>query len=343
MWDISNSTPFACDRAVLRDRNGAETWVVVVKGTFEIHDDGTTSVAGKQLDVFHAAKFRGDPGNSSMLYDLDMVPLKPTTDVLLNGCAYTVRGRDRRSVEVSLSVGSINKTIRVTGDRVWERRLSGVSATEPQSFDKLPIVYERAFGGRDPEAADPERWPCERRNPIGVGYASKLDYLIGTPLPNAEQPSHPINAWNDRPTPAGFTALPPNWMPRASFAGTYDDRWMEERFPLVPDDFDDRFLQCAPLDQQAPLRGGEKVELRNLTPDGLLQFRLPSVALGLRTLIGGTVLDHRSSLHTVVIEPEYPRVIMSWHSAVNCHKRSLKVERTSVWLKPRITLAERPQ
>jgi hypothetical protein len=278
-----------------------------------------------------------------MLYDLDMVPLKPTTDVLLNGCAYTVPGRDRRSVEVSLSVGSIRKTIRVSGDRVWERRLSGLCPTEPKSFDKLPIVYERAFGGRDPEAVDPERWPCEPRNPIGAGYASKADYLIGMPLPNAEHPSHPINAWNDRPTPVGFTALPPNWMPRASFAGTYDDRWMEERFPLVPDDFDDRFLQSAPLDQQAPLRGGETVELRNLTPDGLLQFRLPSVALGLRTLIDGTALDHRSSLHTVVIEPEYPRVIMSWHSAVNCHKRSLKVERTSVWLKPRITLAERPQ
>ena len=38
---------------------------------------------------------------------------------------------------------------------------------------------------------------------------------------------------------------------------------MKTRQPLLPDDFDDRYFQFAPADQQAPafLRGGEPVVL----------------------------------------------------------------------------------
>ena len=63
--------------------------------------------------------------------------------------------------------------------------------------------------------------------------------------------------------PAGFGPIARHWEPRVRWAGTYDKRWQRTRKPLLPDDFDDRFHQCAPEDQQVDggLIGGELVEL----------------------------------------------------------------------------------
>ncbi len=38
---LNNKTPFAAERSWVRDRNGAEVWLVAVKGTFNILPDGT--------------------------------------------------------------------------------------------------------------------------------------------------------------------------------------------------------------------------------------------------------------------------------------------------------------
>ena len=60
------------------------------------------------------------------------------------------------------------------------------------------------------------------------------------------------------------------------------------RSPLWANDFDDRYHQSAPADQRAAgfLRGGELVELTNLTPDGVLRFSLPKVHVGFTTFFG---------------------------------------------------------
>ena len=64
--------------------------------------------------------------------------------------------------------------------------------------------------------------------------------------------------------------------PRYPYAGTYDQHWIDEVFPFLPADFDDRYYQAAPEDQwiDEP-QGGEEVVLVNLTPEGRTSFRLP--------------------------------------------------------------------
>ncbi len=71
---------------------------------------------------------------------------------------------------------------------------------------------------------------------------------------------------------------------------------MKTRQPLLPDDLDDRFFQCAPPDQQAPqfLRGGEPVVLLRLTPAADLRFTLPKVYLGFETRF----YDGNREIHT---------------------------------------------
>jgi hypothetical protein len=102
--------------------------------------------------------------------------------------------------------------------------------------------------------------------------------------------------------------------------------------PLVPLDFDDRYYQCAPVEQQVPghLRGGEPVELYNLTPDGALRFSLPRVYLAFSTRIGRQVVGHRAKLHTVILEPDGPRVMMVWHTSLMCHGHDHELELTRV-------------
>ena len=56
MWQIDNRTPFAAERGWVRDRDGAEVWLVAVKCTFDILPDGTT--AGVEGAAAGAARAR---------------------------------------------------------------------------------------------------------------------------------------------------------------------------------------------------------------------------------------------------------------------------------------------
>ena len=58
-----------------------------------------------------------------------------------------------------------------------------------------------------------------------------------------------MNFWNDRPTPIGFGPVPRFAKARVRYAGTYDEHWIENVLPFLPQDFDDRYFQAAPEDQ----------------------------------------------------------------------------------------------
>jgi hypothetical protein len=332
MWQVDNRTPFAAERGWVRNRTGAEVWLVAVKCTFGITPDGTTEVARDQPPVLRVPEHHGEPGKSSLKHEADLVLTKTATDVVVVGQAHAPGGRPVAQLEAGFRVGPVQKVLRVSGNRAW--RGAGISAPEP--FVTMPLVYERAFGGVDARSPHPERdW--DWRNPVGTGFAVTRDNLAGVSLPNVEYPDEGVRTPKDRPRPAGFGPIAGHWQPRVGFAGTYDDRWMKERQPLLPEDFDDRFYQCAPPDQQARgfLRGGEPVALHHLTPSGDLRFVLPKVFLGFETRFydGTRQLHQERTLHTVILEPEYPRVSLVWHTALPCHFKVQKLERTIVTLR----------
>ena len=62
MWAIDNQTPFAVDRSFVRDRDGAEIWLVAVRGTFDIGPAGKCSLAEIQDDVALDAAVSGRTG-----------------------------------------------------------------------------------------------------------------------------------------------------------------------------------------------------------------------------------------------------------------------------------------
>ena len=339
MWTITNKTPFAAERCWVRDKDGAEVWLVAVKGTFIIDPDGTLHLAEEQEPVRMPPEFRGDPSETSLLYDSDLVHKKNATDVLVHGHAYAPGGRPTAQVDVTLKLGPIQKTLRVIGDRLWKNSVLGLTMSKPEPFTKMPLTYERAFGGTDTRSENPKDHGWEPSNPVGRGFATRAEHLLDTPVANVETPNRPIKQWKDRPPIAGFGPIAGHWSPRIELAGTYDERWEKERLPLLPEDFDERFHQCAPVDQQVPglLRGGEQVELHNLNLGGFLRFSLPRVTLGLQTSFDdGERRDHRAVLHTVAIEPDIPRIMMVWHTHVPCHHKVLKLLTTTVNVKRRL-------
>lgn len=328
MWDLVNTTPFTAERSFARDRDGAEVLLVVVKAVYGIDPVAGIYLAPQQEPILRAPVYAGDPGASSLLHEADFARGKPATDVLVLGHAYSAAGVPGLAVEASLRAGPIHKRVLVVGDRVWERHLGEPALSDPAPFLRMPLGYERAFGGRSGDAVDP-------RNPVGTGFAASAKAIHGLRAPNLEDPARPIVAWDDRPRPMSFGPIDRAWSPRRERAGTHDDAWQRERMPLVPSDHDDRSQQAAPDDQQAPLglRGGEAFELRHLTPDGVLEFTLPSVPLRFRTRVDGGDVKHRGRLHTVTIEPDRRRLTLVWQAELPCHATIGSLERTTVSLK----------
>ena len=321
MWALENRTPFEVERSWVQDKHGVFHWIVVVKATYDIRRDGSTELAENQEPIVRVAVHRGDPATSSIIYDADITGRKVATDVLVNGTAYAPRGRRVQSVEARVRVGSIDKTLLVTGNRHWYAGAGGVAMANAEPFESMPLTYERAFGGFDRADPDPSQHRLYDRNPVGTGFATRASHLFDRPVPSVEYPSQRLRDWTERPAPAGLGPIARWWSPRRERAGTYDQRWLDERMPLWAIDFDERYHQSAPPDQQVAgfLRGGEPVELTNLTPTGLLRFALPRVHLGFVTFFGTRAQHHLGQLDAVIIEPDKERVMLVWQTLLACH------------------------
>ncbi len=328
MWSVTNKTPYAAGGAWGRDRDGVHEWIVAAKGCFDIGSDGGLTVSDEQPEPLLIPEYNGEDGTSSVRYDADLVGSKPTTDVVLNGTAYAPGGVPSNGFLATLRVGEIRKSIKIVGHRVWEGGMLGCSASEMKPVAQVPIVYERAYGGFDKADGDPKRQRMDRRNPVGCG----LVVQEGLSLPNLEYPSGSIAGAG----PAGFGALASFWSPRSELGGTYDEKWQNRRAPLLPVDWDPRSLLCSPADQQAKahLEGGEQVELTNLTPGGVLRFALPRKRLRYQTLFktrsGTRTRDHGGQLVTVILEPDFPRVVLVWVSVLSCPRDGDYLEETIV-------------
>ena len=330
MWIVENKTPFAAAGTFFRNKDGAEVWVVAVKASFDILTDNTTRISEALQEVYHVPVYHGEPGASGLKYDMDLILDKPATDVILNGHAYAPPGKKVTKIEVAMKVAGINKRLIVKGNRLWLKTI-GVSKTRLTPFDKMPLVYERTCGGKDELHKKTEKHGFDSRNPVGTGFAVKSSHRDEQKVPNIFYTDKKL-AKNH--TPACFGPIPCHWEPRVSYGGTYDEKWEQTRKPLLPDDFDLRFYQQTPLDQQVQgyLKGGETVELENLSPHGNVSFELPKLKPECITKLGKSYITHDPNLHTVIIEPDSSRLMMVWHTALECHNKEHLLEKTIVSL-----------
>lgn len=315
MWALSNKTPYAAERNWIRDKQGVHWWLVAVRATFTVAPDGRLALADEQLPPVLAPEHHGEPGKSSLRFDSDLLATKPTTDVIVVGSAHAPRGKPATSVPVVLRFDRVEKQLVVHGERAYYEGVAGLTTSAPRPFTTRPIQYELAYGGGDTTDPDPSKHFIDERNPVGRGHTRRSASL-------ANAPAHAIEYASGDPAtagPAGFGPVEPGWLPRRKLAGTYDARWVETKKPLLPDDYDPAFALCAPVDQRpaAPLVGGERIGLLNLSPEGTLVLALPRIQLELVSSFGRRRRPHDASLlATVLIEPDERRLSLVWQSAL---------------------------
>jgi hypothetical protein len=302
--------------------DGRESLVVVVKGTyaFPARDGREPAPAEEQEPLVMADVFTGEPGFSATLYENDFAPRKPRCDVLLNGSAYAPGGKPAARVTVGLRVGALAKSFDVVGPRVYKAGALYIAVSDPEPFAVLPISYDNAFGGVDRSSEDPARHRWYLLNHAGVGFHAdtSAQALNGKPLPNTEETGRPVTRPQGNYNPMALGPVGRSWQPRIKLAGTYDQHWQDNVLPYLPADFDDRYYQAAPADQQTDhLRGGEEVVLTNLTPQGRTSFPLPRGRPGVRfRLRDGRTAAAEPALDTVILEPDRKRVMLVWRAAL---------------------------
>lgn len=261
---------------------GAAAWrwrgllrvTVVAKATFELVPDGLMRPI-RPVEIRRTElHFHNNPARSvSATSDLGLYLER--ADVTLTGHAYAPGGTPTPKVTPRLRVlradGSpaLDKSIDVYGDRsAWP----GEPAPSAQPFQKIPLVYERAYGGIG--------WGP---NPFGIGVEPELSGK--TPLPNIVH----ANAQPGRTDPAGFGPLSPSLPGRRALLGRLPRKALEGRIAEIPDTFEWGYFQAAPLDQRIDfLNGDEWIVLDGVHPSrASLTTRLPG-ARGLARVLTPT-------------------------------------------------------
>jgi hypothetical protein len=303
---------------VALDVSGRELLVIAIKGTFRFPEEqgATLQLHDEQLPLTMSDEFFGEPGLSAPKHEVDFATRKHHCDVLLNGSAHAPGGRPATRVTVGIRIDSWSKSFDVVGDSRWEWSIAGIRRTPAIPFSMMPITYDRAFGGTDNKHPDPSHHAAYMPNPIGRGFHKQTarEYIDGAPLPNTEESGTPVISSDGKYRPMSFGVIGRHWDPRASYAGTYDQQWLDEVFPFLPADFDERYFQAAPLDQQLPKSAGDRhVTLINLTPDGRRHFVIPKFEATVHVFPRGKKRqDVPAALDTVLLEPDAGTVALTW-------------------------------
>jgi hypothetical protein len=206
---------------------------------------------------------------------------------------------------------------KVFGERRLVAARGGAKLSRPGAFERIPLIYERAFGGWDRRNPDAASHTCEHRNPVGVGYHdASLALTEESAVPNIEDPARLYKGFGDRPVPVGFGFVGAHWAPRVSHAGTFDAAWDSARKPLLPSDFDARFFNAASagLIASPHLRGDEPVVVVGTSPRGVISFQLPGLPppLARVELRKRPRASCRTELDTVIVDTDQQQVTLLW-------------------------------
>lgn len=256
-----------------RDEAGHEVVSVLVKRTFVLTPGGALLPCEEQAGILEEDEMKPketEPG-SYPVAEAEMVPFKLRTDVVVTGDVVAPGERPTREGYAGVEVGEHRKYVRVLGDREIERtRNRGLEFTRPEPYTRMPLTWDRAYGGVDPSVPrneDPstvEEWleyltlvahpGVYPRNPVGAAYVvNDHDWLLnGRPLPNFEDPDDLLTPqrvvtgdperWWRQPIPAGLGWYGRAWYPRGVLAGLFppfsppEERVREVSLGMVPRD-----------------------------------------------------------------------------------------------------------
>lgn len=233
---------------------------------------------------------------------------KDRGEVLLVARCHASGGVPVSSRRVSVRVGPVGKSLDIFGDRVWVRERGILRRGDPTPFASLDIDWAHAYGG-----------PGYPANPVGKGFpGDPSDNPL--PLPNVEDPVHPLLSPDDRPAPAGLGALGLMWSDRSGRIGRYRPGEIGREPPPLPENADWTLFNQAPSDQWVERfwTGGEPFSLEGLHPEKDRQEgRLP------RIVVRSIVAKKDGGVSEVMLSPETLWLFPDLELGVMIHRGSL--------------------
>jgi hypothetical protein len=195
---------------------------VTAKATFRIRAGGTQLERERPLGLFTV-----DEETELGLLPSDTLPrIDDAFEVFVLGQAHAPGGRPAVKQTISVSVGEVTRKLSIFGDRRWRPSVGGLEATPPEPYLTMPLVWDRAFGGRCDLWLDTDS-PLEVShplNPFGRGFdpsphadglAKELRLQKGWPqvryerlLPNLENPDRLVATSIDDPEPCCWATIP---------------------------------------------------------------------------------------------------------------------------------------
>jgi uncharacterized protein YjbI with pentapeptide repeats len=248
------------------------------------------------------------PGELGKGAVLDACMPKSRGEFLVTGRAFPSGGQPAAACAPRVQIGSVSKSLLVVGNRTWKQG----AMTVPEPFLEMPISWENAFGG-----------PDYKLNPLGKG-AAPIDGLEGKvhPLPNVEDPARRMKSHHEKPTPVGFGPYDFTWPQRFKKVGTYDKKWLKERFPGYAADVDWTLFNTAPEDQwvEGFFKGDEPFTLDFMhRTKARIEGQLPGATtrcfVNVKTDAGEEFREIATKLDTVWFFPHAERGVLVFHGS----------------------------
>lgn len=178
---------------------------IAVKATFAVVD-GMLIPDPNQIPLWE-----GDQEWEGWPVLTDLTPLKAGCDLIVLGDAVPPGTDPVPMMNVDIRVGAFARPLLVWGDRRWQRGPDGWRPSPPIAFSRMPLRWERAYGGASRSPIGEHA--VSGNNPIGRGFQLIDDagILASTNLPNVEFPGLQMKTWSDTPDPAGCGYYPATW------------------------------------------------------------------------------------------------------------------------------------
>ncbi|MCA9663433.1 MAG: DUF2169 domain-containing protein [Myxococcales bacterium] len=222
---------------------------VIARRTYDVAATGACLPSREQTPL-STALLTGPADPNLLLADLDVLPTKPRTDLIVHG--HVFGDGEARTRLCEIRVGGHSRQLLAIGRRRCALGPSGrISISAPKPFDRIPLGFDQAYGGRDRVAEARHGNPLEAlapflpspqmarnqspylypRNPCGRGYlieasAAGVDALE---LPSLEDPYDlltperlvvgDVDRWVAMPIPRAAGWVHWGWFPRALFGG----------------------------------------------------------------------------------------------------------------------------